>query len=158
MKKRYKFDLQQFLKAISLLVLSICLNLIPLIYAFLNDKYINACEYVGFEHWIVSNSEIYVLLLSTVFTSFIEYIMTMKNIINGLIFFNVIYVLLLSAVWGIVELRVDLINEIMKDVSLETFLIVLVVCAVSFCFVNLLLMNLRGSTDTKEIYRRKKII
>ncbi len=159
MQRSYSFDKQQFYKALSLLGLSFFLNLIPLVYAFFDSKYTSAGgHYLGIVHWIISNSEIYFLLLSTVFTSFIEYIMTIKNTVNGLIFLNVIYVILLSAVWALVELRLDLINQIMQDFNLKVFLIILVVCAVFFCLINLLLMNLRENTNNEENYRRKKII
>lgn len=156
MRKSLEFDRKQFFKALSLLGLSFFLNLIPLVYSFFNSKYTESYNYLGFVPWLISNSEIYFLILSTVFTSFIEYIMTMRNTINGLIFFNVIYVILLSAVWAMVELRPDLIGEIMVDFKLEVFLIVLSACAIFFCLINLLLMNLSKKTNNKED-RRKKV-
>ncbi len=162
MRKSYellcRFDKRQFFKAFSLLALSFFLSLIPLLYALLDDMYTSAENYKGFFSWAICNSEIYFLLLSTVFTSFIEYIMTIKNTANGLIFFNAAYVILLSAVWAVIELRTDLIEKIMNDFDLKIFLIVLMFCAVGFCLINLFFMNFRESTDNKDIYIRKKII
>lgn len=157
MKTKYIFDWRQFGRAVVLLILGVILNLVPLAYEWMCSKYEPTADYTGFFPWISINPEYYFLLLSTVFTSFIEYIITAKSNFISSILINSIFVIATSGVWAMATLKNDILKAFVSDMKSEWLVISCLVYAVILCLGNLIIMNTKTENVGRQYYKNKRV-
>ena len=144
-----RFDAKQFGQAIGLLVIGTLINLIPLFYGYMEAKSTDNTKDIELFTWIIENPEIHFLLLSTVFMSFMEYIIGCNYKNNGIIFGNMGYIVVEFAIWALWALREDIVAKILNELPFEYFFYSIIVVSIVFCLINTFVMS--RSIDTNRV-------
>lgn len=153
-----RFDMKQLLTAVELLFLGTIINVIPLFYNYLDAKYVFEEQNTELLTWLMANPEVYFLLLSTVVISFIEYLLTAERKSKGLIWFNFVYIAVVSAIWAFWMLREEFITKIVGNGLTVWHFAVIVILAVAFCVSNLVAMNQLPNINKNQSYAERRII
>lgn len=155
---RVRFNIKQLFTAVALLIFGIIINIVPLFYNYMDAKYVLEEKNIEFSTWLMANPEVYFLLLSSVITSFIEYLLTTDGKSKGLIYFNFVYIAIISAIWAFWKLREDFVVKIVGNKVIASYFVVILILAGVFCSSNIIAMNQLPNINEKKSYIERRII